>query len=129
MDYSYSDYHNHPQVQVDNRSVDEGMADLMRIVWDYGLRTVNCCQGGPEKMFTWAWIQFGDIADGIKFLEATGFLTGWKFADDIHMYLTPPILPQTPATSVVLINYVLLPEITKLWEEGTAKPPAPETKE
>jgi len=121
--------HFHSQVTIDGRMVDEGMADLMQAVWGYGIRTVECCQGGTEKVLTWAWVQFWDIPDAVKFLEGTGYLSDWQYTDAVHMYLTPPLLLQAGPSPLVRINYSLLPEITKLWVEGTAKPPAPVNKE
>jgi hypothetical protein len=125
---SEEDYHLHPRVKIDGRAVDEQMADLMRKVWGFEIRTVNCCQGGPDTPFRWAWIQFWDLADGVKFLEATGYLAGWTYADDIHLYLTAPILAQAGPSPMVVFNHALLPGITKLWSDGTAKKPEAENK-
>ena len=125
---SSDDFHFHNRVDVDGRLVDEKMADLIRAVWAFGLRTISCCQGGPEKPFSWAWIQFWDLPDGVKFLEGTGYLANWIYGDDIHMYLTTPVLKQAPPSPMILINYHLLPEVTKLWVEGTAKIPVPDSK-
>lgn len=122
-DYDESDFHFHPRVEVDGQMVDENIATLIKTVWDFGIRTVNCCQGGPESPFVWAWIQFYDVADGLKFLEGTGYLAGWTFGDNTHMYLTPPILPQAGPSPVVVMNPEKLSEITKLWVDGTAKNP------
>lgn len=118
-----SDSHFHPRIDVDGRMVDEGIADLMRTIWGFGLRTMNCCQGGPDYPLTHAWIQFWDLEDGVKFLEATGYLSEWSYGDDVRMYLTKPVLPQAPSSPVVMMNYLLLPQITNQWKEGTAKPP------
>jgi hypothetical protein len=126
--HTEAEYHFHPRVKVDNRLVDENIAELMRVVWAYGIRTVNCCQGGPESSFVWAWIQFFELADGMKFLEGTAYLAGWKYGDVLHMYLTPPIIPQVGPSPMVLLNPALLPEITKLWTDGTAKKPEAENK-
>jgi hypothetical protein len=126
---SYDEYHCHTRKDVNGRSVDEGMADLMQVIWDYGLRTVHSCQGGPERpSFTWAWIQFWELSDGMKFLEGTAYLGNWCYADDLHLYLTAPILAQSPPSPVVMMNCALLPDITKLWAEGTAKIPEPPPK-
>lgn len=115
------EYHFHPRVKVDGRSVDEGMAELMKAVWSFELRTVNCCQGGPESPLVWAWVQFWDLNDGVKFIEGTCYLAGWRYADEVHLYLTAPILPQAGPSPMVLMNPALLPEITELWKQGTAK--------
>jgi hypothetical protein len=123
------EYHPHSRVKVDDCLIDEGMAELMRSVWGFGIRTKRCCQGGPETPFLWSWIQFWDIADGIRFLEGTGYLAGWTYADDIHLYLTPPILPQAGPSPMVVFKHSLLPSITKLWSDGTAKKPEGENKE
>lgn len=123
------DYHFHPRVNISGRQIDEKIAELIKSLWGFGIRTVNCCQGGPESPFVWAWIQFAEIADGVKFLEGTGFLAGWIYRDDVHMYLAPPILPQVGPSPMVLINPELLPEITKLWVEGTANNPKEKNKE
>lgn len=121
--------HFHPRIEVDGRLVDEKMADLMKTVWNYGIKTVNCCQGGPETPFNWAWIQFWDIPDGLKFLEATSFLSGYVYAYNLHMYLTPAILPQAGPSPMVLLKPELLEQVTKLWVEGTAKKPEAEVKQ
>lgn len=123
------DYHFHPRVKVEGRSVDEKMAELMKIVWDYGIRTVECCQGGPESPFNWAWIQFWEIRDGLKFLEATAYLTKYIYADSLCMYLAPAILPQAGPSPMVLLKPELLEQVTRLWSEGTAKKPEAEVKE
>lgn len=122
-------YHCHPRVKVDGLLVDEEMSELIRLVWEYGIRTVSCCQGGPNTPLVWAWIHFPEMVDGIKFIEGTCYLGNWRFADEIHMYLTHPVLPQAGPSPMVLINPVLLPEITKLWVDGTAKKPEKENKE
>jgi hypothetical protein len=120
MDKTSDKYHFHPRTDVDGRSVDKGMADLMRVVWEYGIRTVSCCQGGPESPFGWAWIQFWELPEAMKFLEATAYLANYTYGDDLHLYLTPPILPQAGPSPMVLMNHELLPQITKIWSEGTA---------
>lgn len=129
MDDEEYNYHFHPRVKVDGRDIDEKMADLVKALWGFELRTVDCCQGGPESPFGWAWIQFWELADGLKFLEATAYLTGWAYADDLHLYLTPPILPQAGPSPMVVFKSERVPDITKLWIEGTAKLPEDENKE
>lgn len=106
--------------------IDEKIADLITALWKFGLQTVDCCQGGTESVFEWAWIQFKDIPDGVRFLEGTGYLGDWRYADGVHLYLAPPLIPRTGPSSVVLMNYKLLPEITSSWVEGTVKPPQEE---
>jgi hypothetical protein len=123
------EYHFHSRVKVDGRSVDEKMAVLMKTVWDYGIRTVECCQGGPESPFYWSWVQFWNVADGLKFLEATAYLTNYTHADNLHMYLTPAILPQAGPSPMVLFKPELLEQISQLWAEGTAKKPEEKKKQ
>jgi hypothetical protein len=122
------DYHFHSRIKVDGRLVDEAMADLMKAVWSFGLRTIDCCQGDPEKPFPWAWIQFWDLPDGIKFLEGTAYLGNWRYGNDVCMYLTEPVVVQAPPSPMILISPYLLPEVTKRWIEGTAKVPDPDSK-
>lgn len=128
MDRSSID-HFHSRVDVQGRMVDEGMAELMTALWGFGLQTVDCCQGGPESPFNWAWVQFTDLAQGVRFLEGTGFLGGWLYADYVHLYLTPPLLPQVGPSPMVLIEPNFLQEISKNWAAGTVKPPEEEKKD
>lgn len=82
----------HRQVVASRAFVDEGIADLLEAVWDYGLETDISCQGGQvdslnRSMFTGdgcsdAWIIFGDIADGIHFLMHSMEL----LEDQVHNY-------------------------------------------
>ena len=122
--------HFHQQVEVQGRMVDEGMASLMEAVWGFGLQTVDCCQGGPETLFRWAWIQFPTLADGVRFLEGTGYLGDWLYADNVHIYLTPPLLPQAGPSPMVLIEPVYyLEDITKKWMAGAVRPENEEGKQ
>ena len=123
MDTSRID-HFHPRVSVQRRMVDEDMAELMDAVWGFGLQTVDCCQGGPESPFYWAWVHFAQLSEGVRFLEGTGYLGNWKYADQVHLYLAHPLLPQAGPSAMVLIDPALLPEVTKNWVAGTVHPSA-----
>lgn len=121
--------HFHETVEVQGRQVDVGMAELMPVLWGMGLVTVNCCQGGPETPFRWAWVQFPSLADGVRFLEGTGYLGNWRYADDVHLYLSYPMINQAGPSPMVLINPDLLADVSKSWVEGTAKVPKEENKD
>lgn len=51
--------------------IDEGISDLIQLMWDTGIRTSSCCQNGAESVYTskGIYIQFDDGASALKFIN------------------------------------------------------------
>lgn len=127
----------HPQVEVDGIEVDEGMRDLLVVLWKLGLETQFSCQGEPDS-FTpnqpysgncAAHIVFADIADAYKFLTRTLELldTPLHHEGGLSLHTMTRMYPDTRERASVDFSPALLPRITQAWVEfETTVPPAVE---
>jgi len=58
----------HTQVEVAGIEVDEGIAELLEMLWDHGIKTQFSCQGGLRET---AMIMFPSVGDATLFMEGT----------------------------------------------------------
>jgi hypothetical protein len=67
-------------------TVDEGMADLLRAVWRHGIPTTGSCQGVNNE---WAWIWFESFEDSALFYDLVSSLLGndeWRIQKEDKRY-------------------------------------------
>lgn len=134
----------HPQVQVDYHGrairVDEGIAELLQMVWRAGIKTSYSCQGGSEpgeisvagvagaSMFgrdaSDADIVFPTFEDGVDFLHETVLLLGPPtdffsplHYDDIVLKALPPLPNATTMRAKASWAHDLTPVITGAWRD------------
>lgn len=79
----------HVQVNVQGINVDEGLADLLKMLWDAGIWTQYSCQGGPSP----AMILFPTVTDGLRFVQETLAVTGTYgcYTGQLSMHIAGPI--------------------------------------
>lgn len=68
----------HSQVCINGIDVDEGIAPLLKVLWEKGYRTQYSCQGNPD----YAYILFGSFCQANEFLCETAIL----MTNEIPMY-------------------------------------------
>lgn len=56
----------HEQVLIEGKYVDKGIANLLKLIWSKGIKTVNSCEENKPGII---WIQFQSINDLNKFLN------------------------------------------------------------
>lgn len=56
----------HEQIVIDGISVDKGIAKLLKLIWNKGIKTVNSCEENKPGVI---WIQFASMNDLTKFLN------------------------------------------------------------
>jgi hypothetical protein len=55
----------HPTVEIDGVPIDEGIAQLIRLLWDLDLDTTNSCQDNNGRV----WVEFATPYDAEEFLN------------------------------------------------------------
>lgn len=96
----------HKQVEVrrDDETVlvDEGMAEILPLLWSCGIRTVNSCQENQEGR---AWIQFLTAEDASNFLNL-----GTKYPKKFRKFWNTSYGRATQCGSIDDWEYSILPE-------------------
>lgn len=67
----------HKQVEVDGINVDEGLADLLMLLWQRDIATQFSCQGGGPDPDIDAMIVFSSVEYAVAFMRGTFDVTGY----------------------------------------------------
>jgi hypothetical protein len=77
--------HNHTQVDVDHDGemvkVDEGMSEIMSLLWKHGIETLGSCQENQPGI---AWVQFASTPGFHKFLNIVAKFPAEEGADFLN---------------------------------------------
>lgn len=105
--------------------VDEGIADLLEAVWDYGLRTKFSCEGGEELKRTLkdgtttvistteSYVMFNTVDDAVTFMRTTRKHLGFG---DYYIHPMRFRLGLAPRGAGVDFGKDVLLATTKLWQ-------------
>ena len=130
----------HKQAYVSGIDVDEGIAELLKVLWAHNFHTQSSCQGGPTSHGSrlnaqgGAFIVFNDFDQASRFHYKTNELLidavpqyweqdhserqqlGHNILRMARVGLTP-MDPYNTATvrGLVELNWLVLPHITELW--------------
>lgn len=112
--------------------VDEGIADLLEAIWDYGLRTKYSCEGGTEFRHTLndgstvithtteSYIMFCTIEDAIKCMRVLRQNVPECDFNFSMACFEMSMAPRGIGGGAVRFHKGVLPRVTELWQKTVA---------
>lgn len=87
--------------------IDSDLAELIGLLWENGLRTTECCQDDVEKSPGSAFVDFGRMADAVKFIKRVDayaddhVIVGLdRFALKMHLLIGPGVRVLIPTWAI-----------------------------
>lgn len=106
-------YPRHMQVEASRATVDEGIRDLLELVWANGFDTQFSCQGRTSNQN--AYIVFDTFEQAARFILETNIRTNGGLWQHITLVVMNPLLPQPDWRGSVEWHCSLTAEIARAW--------------